>query len=226
MEEDQSFADKEKLARYGLYHCGRLPLLLVSISILNALIKSCLAGTPGNYRFDSTNLLVYLRTSWCLSRQLVVSQPASMSCVTNCYVVCVTRGFLPFDNPYPLNSCPPCLFSLPPLRTSGGSFSFCTCSLFSTTTTLSFHYYFYRLLTTHHCCMCPLFISPSLIPTSSYQLAYLHCNINSKLYSMLSTCLSVSPISIPPIFSTSASLPRFLTPGRITVRLRGEGGTR
>lgn len=39
LEDDQSFADKEKLARYGPCHSGRLPLLLVSISILNALIK-------------------------------------------------------------------------------------------------------------------------------------------------------------------------------------------
>lgn len=39
LEDDQSFADKEKLARYGLYHCGRLPLLLVFILILNAVIK-------------------------------------------------------------------------------------------------------------------------------------------------------------------------------------------
>lgn len=39
LEEDQSFADKEKLARYGLYHFGRLPLLLLSISIVNDLIE-------------------------------------------------------------------------------------------------------------------------------------------------------------------------------------------
>lgn len=43
---------------------------------------------------------------------------------------------------------------------------------------------------------------------------------------MFSTCPFVSPISIPPAFFTSASLPRFLAPGKTTVRLRGGGGTR
>lgn len=83
LEEDQSFADKEKLARYGLYHYGRLPHLLVSI--LNALIKSLLAGAPAKFTGISRHLF------WCLSGQLVVSQPTSMSCVTNCYVVCDLR---------------------------------------------------------------------------------------------------------------------------------------
>lgn len=142
-------------------------------------------------------------------------------------MLCVTWGFRHFEQLSSLS-----LFS-PPSQDIWRAFLFLyllSLSLFSTTTGLeqpdSCHYYFYRSLTTRPRCVCSLFISPSLITTSSYQLAYLHCNINSKLYSMLSTCLSVSPISIPPIFSTSVSLPWFLTSGRITVRLRGEGGTR
>lgn len=123
------------------------------------------------------------------------------------------------------------LFSLPPLRTSEGSFSFCTCSLLSHQLALKdqtlslFHYHLDRSLTTL-CFVRPLLLPPFLIPTSSSRLAYLHCNIDSKLYSMLSTCPSVFPMPIPPVLSTSTSVLRFLTPGRITVRLRGGGGTR
>lgn len=134
-----------------------------------------------------------------LTRQLVVSQPTTMLCVTNCYAVCDSGISFTLIIPSPWATVL-CLFSLspPPLRTSEGAFSSYFCSLFSqqlvlNNQTLSSHYHFYRSLTTRYCFLCPLFLSPSLIPTSSSQLAYLHCNINSKLYSMLSTCLSVSP---------------------------------
>lgn len=143
-------------------------------------------------------------------------------------MLCVTQGLLPFDNPFLLSNCPLCLFSPPPLRISEGSFSFCTRSLLSQRlawkdqTLLLPHYYFLKIIDYILLfCTSIIFLSPSLILTSSSRLTHLHCNINSKLYSMLSTCLSV-----PPILSTSASLPRFLTAGRITVRLRGGDGTR
>lgn len=143
-------------------------------------------------------------------------------------MLCVTQGLLPFDNPFLLSNCPLCLFSPPPLRISEGSFSFCTRCLLSQRlawkdqTLLLPHYYFLKIIDYILLfCTSIIFLSPSLILTSSSRLTHLHCNINSKLYSMLSTCLSV-----PPILSTSASLPRFLTAGRITVRLRGGDGTR
>lgn len=47
----------------------------------------------------------------CLSRQLVVSRPTTVLCVTNCYAGCDCGNS---DNPFPLSNCPLCLFSLPP----------------------------------------------------------------------------------------------------------------
>lgn len=228
----------------ALYHCGRLLLLLVFISILNALIKyyPVQLGPPAHCHFDCTKLAVYFATlcvcfgacqnvTLLWPRQLDVSLNPPLCYVSLTATLCVSWRF-DFSNPFLLNNSPFCVFSLPPLRLSEGSFSFCTCSLLShrlalkDQTLLLFHYHFDRSLTTSYCFVRPLFLSPSLIPTSSSQLAYLHCNINSKLYSMLSTCPSVSPISIPPFLSTSASFPRSLTPGRTTVRLRGGGGIR
>lgn len=83
---------------------------------------------------------------------------------------------------------------LSPLRTSEGSFSSCTCCLFFhnwswTTKFFILSFIYYGSLNTCYCFMCPLFPLPSLILTSSSTLAYLHCNINPKLYSILSTCL-------------------------------------
>lgn len=225
-----------------LYHCERLPILLVFISILNALIKyypvlldsqHIVILTAQNHRNISplyASVLVPDRMLcfFCRSSWLSLNPPV-------CYVSLTLRCVWIRDLTLVIPSSWATLlflFFLPPLRLSEGSFSFCTCSLLShrlalkDQTFLLFHYHFDRSLTTRYCFVRPLFLSPSLIPTSSSRLAYLHCNINSKLYSMLSTCPSVSPISIPPILSTSASLPRSLTTGRTTVRLRGGGGTR
>lgn len=203
-------------------------------------ILSCPAGTPAYCHFGSPQLPVYF-TALCVCfgacrnvlllcpKQLVVSlNPPCVLSVINRYAVSV-RDFFHCGNPFLLSNCPLCFFFLPPLRTSEGSFSFCTCSLLShqralkDQTLLLSLYHFYRSLTTCYYFVRLLFLSPSLIPTSPSRLAY---SINSKLSSMLSTCPPVSPISIPPILSTSASLPCFLTPGRTTVRLRGGGGTR
>lgn len=181
-----------------------------------------------------------MRLFWCLSECYVslpkvagcLSQPTTVSCVTNCYAVCDSDTSFTFIIPSSWATVLSVSFVSPPLRTSEGSFSFCTCSLLpqrlalKDQTLLLSHYHFYRPLTTRYCFGHPLFLSPFLIPTSSSQLTYLHCSSNSKLYSMLSTCPSVTPISIPPILSTYTFLPRFLTPGRITVRLRGGGETR
>lgn len=77
----------------------------------------------------------------CLSAQgRWVSQPTTVLCITNLWAVCV-RDVFHFDNPFLLSICLLFLFSLPPLRTSEGSFSFCTCSLLSPQLVLKYQTY-------------------------------------------------------------------------------------
>lgn len=171
----------------------------------------------------------FMRLFWCLSRQLVVSQTTTMLCVTNCYAVCDLGISFTVIIPSPWAT----VLSVSFVSPSSGhlkGLSLPTLALFfhedwSWTTRLSLLTLIFTNHWLHDIVFCVHNFSPSPIPTSSSRLAYLHWNINSELYSMLSTCLSVSPISIPPVLSTFASLPLF-TAERTTVRLRGGGGTR
>lgn len=156
-------------------------------------------------------------------------QPTTILCVTNCYTVQV-KDFFHSNNPFLFSNYPFCLFCPPlPSQVNWRVFLFRHLLSFITQTGLerpnsfafsrSFFKFLFRSLTSHYCLIRSLHVSPSCTPTSSSWLASLHCNINSKLYS-LSTRPSVSPISIPPLH---LCLIHFLTPGRTTVRLKGGG---
>lgn len=134
-------------------------------------------------------------------------------------------GFLTLLIPSPWANCPLFLFSPSSGRLKGLSFpalAFFFGGLGSPDFLFSLPFFFF---TAHwlHIIILPFIIS--VIATSSSLLAYLHCNINSKLYSMLSTCLFPPP-SLSYLGSISASRPRLLPSERTTARSRGAGETR
>lgn len=174
---------------------------------------------------------------WCLSEcfaflpmQLVVSINPQLCYVSLTAMLCALRDLFHFGNPFLLSNCSLCFVSPLSGYLKGLSLSafalFCHTDCLERPVCLAFSLSFLQIIDYTILFVRPLCFSPFLIPTSSSWLTYLHCSINSKLYSTLSTCPFVFPISIPPILSTSASLPHFLTPGRTTVRLKGGGGTR
>lgn len=185
----------EKLAWHGLVHRSRLPLLFVSVTVQ----AHCSAAQVLKVFFNSPALYMKLTAS-----------------------ICVTGGFLSLLIPSPWANCPLFLFS-PSSQYIWTVFLFLHLlfwwswiNILSILTTISF--------TAHWLHIIIFVFIISIITASPSLLAYLHCDINSKLYSMLSTCL-FPPISIPRR-SISASRPRLLSSERTTARSRGAGETR
>lgn len=199
--------------------------MLCSITIL-------LHRDPGKLALWLHTIYTYILNFFVLALMPARKQLVFLLCVglcaTNCTAQCVRDIVLSRLVILFLWATVRFLYFVSHLRAAEGSFSFRTCSPFSlnlalTGQTLLFS--FYRPLFAYLFLKIPRFLSSSLIFSYYSWFADVHQNINSKLYSMLSTALP-----FPPHINPSSYLhlfhPRSFTPGRITVRLRGGGGTR
>lgn len=156
-------------------------LLLVSIWIWNALIQRSpvlsvaqqviIFSTAQRYWFI---FLHFLPPFWCLSRQLVVSRPTTVLCVTNCNAVCDCGNSFTLIIPSPWETVLSVSFLFPSLsghlKDLSLSLSLHTCSL-SSQQLVSTHLWptrlslltiiFYRSLATCYCFFCGSIISLS-----------------------------------------------------------------